>query len=62
MPASTSRAAAVIRTFHHVGAAVLEGGRKVVDLNREVVVLHRIDEAWNVSRYIVDTDPVRGEG
>jgi ketosteroid isomerase-like protein len=53
---------AVIRTFHHEGATVLEGGKKVVDLNREVFVLHKIDGAWKISLYIFNTDPVQGEG
>ena len=53
---------AVIRTFHHEGATVLEDGKKVVDLNREVFVLHRIDGAWKISLYIFNTDPVQGEG
>ena len=53
---------AVIRTFHHEGATVLEGGKKVVDLNREVFVLHKIDGTWKISLYIFNTDPVQGEG
>ncbi|MDX7953590.1 nuclear transport factor 2 family protein [Lichenihabitans sp. Uapishka_5] len=53
---------AVIRTFHHEGATVLEGGKKVVDLNREVFVLHKIRGAWKISLYIFNTDPVQGEG
>ena len=39
---------AVVRTFHHKGATVMEGGKEVVDLNREVFVLHRIDGAWKI--------------
>ena len=53
---------AVVRTFHHEGATVMEGGKAVVDLNREVFVLHRIDGAWRISLYIFNTDPVQGEG
>ena len=53
---------AVVRTFHHKGATVDEGGKDVVDLNREVFVLHRIDGAWKISLYIFNTDPVQGEG
>lgn len=53
---------AVVRTFHHEGATVLEGGKKVVDLNREVFVLHKADGAWKISLYIFNTDPVQGEG
>jgi hypothetical protein len=33
---------AVARTFHHKGATVLEFGKDVVDLNREVLVLHKV--------------------
>ena len=53
---------AVIRTFHHEGATVFESGKKVVDLNREVFVLHKIDGAWKISLYTFNTDPVQGEG
>ncbi len=53
---------AVVRTFHHQGATVMEGGKAAVDLNREVFVLHRIGGAWKISLYIFNTDPVQGEG
>ena len=53
---------AVVRTFHHKGATVMEGGKKVVDLNREVFVLHKMGGAWKISLYIFNTDPVQGEG
>ena len=53
---------AVVRTFHHRGATVTEDGKQVVDLNREVFVLHRIGGAWKISLYIFNTDPVQGEG
>ncbi len=53
---------AVVRTFHHEGATVIEGGKKVVDLNREVFVLHRIDGEYKIVLYIFNTDPVQGEG
>ena len=53
---------AVVRTFHHRGATVMEGGKEVVDLNREVFVLHRVDGAWKISLYTFNTDPVQGEG
>ena len=52
----------VVRTFHHKGAAVTEGGKEVVDLNREVFVLHRIGGEWKIVLYIFNTDPVQGEG
>ena len=53
---------AVIRTFHHKGAIVLEGGKEVVDLNREVFILRRIDGEYRITLYIFNTDPVQGEG
>lgn len=53
---------AVVRTFHHKGATVNEGGKEVVDLNREVFVLHKIGGAWKISLYTFNTDPVQGEG
>ncbi len=53
---------AVVRTFHHKGATVVEGGKDVVDLNREVFVLHKIAGAWKIVLYIFNTDPVQGEG
>ncbi|MCJ2138591.1 YybH family protein [Methylobacterium sp. E-066] len=53
---------AVVRTYHHKGATVLEGGKQVVDLNREVFVLRRIDGAWKITLYVFNTNPVQGEG
>lgn len=52
----------VVRTFHHKGATVLESGKEVVDLNREVFVLRKIDGEWKIVLYIFNTDPVQGEG
>lgn len=53
---------AVIRTYHHKGATVLEGGKEVVDLNREVFVLNKIAGEYKIVLYIFNTDPVQGEG
>ena len=53
---------AVVRTFHHKGATVLEGGKEVVDLNREVFVLREINGELKIVLYIFNTDPVQGEG
>ena len=53
---------AVVRTFHHRGATVVEGGKDVVDLNREVFVLRKIAGDWKIKLYIFNTDPVQGEG
>ena len=52
----------VVRTFHHKGATVIEGGKEVLDLNREVFVLHKIGGDWKIVLYIFNTDPVQGEG
>lgn len=53
---------AVVRTHHHKGAAVVENGKHVTDLNREVFVLKRVDGAWRIYLYTFNTDPVQGEG
>ncbi len=52
----------VVRTFHHKGASVVEGGKEVVDLNREVFVLRKLGGEWKIVLYIFNTDPVQGEG
>ncbi|WP_311541358.1 nuclear transport factor 2 family protein [Paraburkholderia sp. MM5384-R2] len=53
---------AVVRTHHHVGATVIENGRKVTDYNREVFVLRKIDGTWKIVLYTFNTDPKQGEG
>jgi ketosteroid isomerase-like protein len=53
---------AVVRTFHHKGATILEGDKEVVDLNREVFVLRKLGNEWKIKLYIFNTDPVQGEG
>jgi uncharacterized protein (TIGR02246 family) len=53
---------AVVRTHHHVGAAVIENGKKVTDYNREVFILRKIDGAWKIVLYTFNTDPKQGEG
>ena len=53
---------AVVRTFHHKGATVMEGGKEVVDLNREVFVLRKLGGTWKIVLYTFNTDPVQGEG
>lgn len=53
---------ALVRTHHHPGAAVMEHGKKVLDFNREVFVLQKIDGAWKIILYTFNTDPVQGEG
>jgi ketosteroid isomerase-like protein len=54
--------AAVVRTHHHLGAAVVENGKKVIDYNREVFVLNKVDGTWKIVLYTFNTDPVQGEG
>ena len=51
---------AVVLTIHYEGATVVEGGKKVVDLNREVFVLNKRDGAWKIQLYIFNTNPVQG--
>jgi len=53
---------AIVRTFHHKGATILEGGKEVVDLNREVFVLRKLGNDWKIKLYIFNTNPVQGEG
>lgn len=53
---------AVVRTFHHKGATVLENGKNVPDFNREVFILRKIDGAYKIVFYMFNTDPVQGEG
>lgn len=53
---------AVVRTHHHVGATVVENGKKVLDKNREIFVLRKIDGVWKIILYSFNTDPVQGQG
>jgi ketosteroid isomerase-like protein len=53
---------AIVRTFHHKGAAVLENGKSVTDYNREVFILRRLNGAYKIVFYMFNTDPVQGEG
>ncbi len=53
---------AIVRTHHHRGAAVIEGGKSVIDRNREVFVLHKVDGRWKIVLYTFNTDPMQGEG
>ena len=52
----------VVRTYHHKGATIVEGGKEVVDLNREVFVLRKFPDGWKIILYTFNTNPVRGEG
>jgi len=53
---------AIVRTFHHKGAAVLENGTEVPDFNREVFILRKINGAYKIVFYMFNTDPMQGEG
>jgi ketosteroid isomerase-like protein len=53
---------AIVRTFHHKGAAVLENGKEVTDFNREVFILRKINGVYKIVFYMFNTDPVQGEG
>jgi ketosteroid isomerase-like protein len=53
---------AIVRTFHHKGATVLENGKPVPDYNREVFILRKLNGAYKIVFYMFNTDPVQGEG
>lgn len=53
---------AVVRTHHHRGQTAIENGKKVLDYNREVFVLRKINGGWKIVLYTFSTDPVQGEG
>jgi len=53
---------AVVRTYHHKGATVIEHGKPVIDLNREVFVLRKLGPDWKIAFYMFNTNPVPGEG
>jgi ketosteroid isomerase-like protein len=53
---------AIVRTFHHKGAAVLENGKEIPDFNREVFILRKINETYKIVFYMFNIDPMQGEG
>jgi hypothetical protein len=53
---------AIVRTFHHEGAAVLENGKEVPDFNREVFILRKLDGEYKIIFYMFNTDPIQGKG
>jgi ketosteroid isomerase-like protein len=53
---------AIVRTFHHKGAAVLENGKSVPDYNREMFILRKLNGEYKIVFYMFNTDPVQGEG
>lgn len=56
------RDVAVVRTYHHKGAAVLENGKRIPDFNREVFILHKMNGMYKITFYMFNTDPVQGQG
>jgi hypothetical protein len=53
---------AIVRTHHHVGAAVIENGKEVLDYNREVFVLRKQEGSWKIILYTFNTNPIQGVG
>lgn len=53
---------AIVRTFHHKGASVLEYGKPVTDHNREVFILRRLNGEYKIALYTFNTDTVQGQG
>lgn len=53
---------AVVRTYHHKDATVLENGKKVPDFNREVFILRKMNGTYKITFYMFNTDPVQGRG
>ncbi|WP_241585861.1 nuclear transport factor 2 family protein [Rosenbergiella epipactidis] len=53
---------AIVRTHHHLGAVVnnIEENKTVIDLNREVFVLNKVDGKWKIFLYTFNTNPLQG--
>lgn len=52
---------AVVRSHHYRGTSILEHGKKVLDRNREVFVMRKIDGKWKIVLYIFNADSVQGQ-
>ena len=52
----------VVGTYHHKGATIVESGKEVVDLNREVFLLRKIGNEMKTVLYIFNANPLQGEG
>lgn len=53
---------AVVRTHHHVGSVVtnFKEQKTVIDLNREVFVLKKVNGDWKIFLYTFNTNPLQG--
>ena len=53
---------AVVRTHHHVGSVVtnFKEQKTVIDLNREVFVLKKVNSDWKIFLYTFNTNPLQG--
>lgn len=54
---------AYVRTHHHRGAVVteLDNQHTLIDLNREIFVMRKVNGEWKIAVYAFNTDPVQGE-
>lgn len=53
---------AVVRTHHHIGSVVtnFKDQKTVIDLNREVFVLSKVNGEWKIFLYTFNTNPLQG--
>lgn len=53
---------AVVRTHHHKGSVVtdIKENKTVIDLNREVFVMHKENGKWMIYLYTFNTNPLQG--
>lgn len=53
---------AVVRTHHHVGSVItnFKEQKTVIDLNREVFVLKKVNGDWKIFLYTFNTNPLQG--
>lgn len=53
---------AVVRTHHHVGSVVtnFKEQKSMIDLNREVFILKKINSDWRIFLYTFNTNPLQG--
>ncbi len=52
----------VVHTHHHVGSVVtnFKEQKTIIDLNREVFVLSKINGEWKIFFYTFNTNPLQG--
>jgi len=53
---------AVVRTHHHIGSVVTNFKEKktVIDLNREVFIMKKVNDSWKIFLYTFNTNPLQG--